>query len=409
MIRLIVLIAAAIALAAGSAEAATLHLVRVVMVTRHGVRPPTQSNADLAKYADKPWPDWPVAPGELTPHGGETVKLMGETVREAYRARHLLPRTGCAAPGAVTVWADGADQRTRESGRITAEALQPGCGVNAAYADVHPRDPIFGGSSADACRMDQDKLKAAMAAAASDPSVTGIPVGPAVDKLQAILAPDACKGGAGYCFSNADSGASGPMAGSVLPATGGLTEDLLLEYADAKPMSEVGWGRASAADIAQVMALHERAFGMIRANTYASANRGAPMARVILAALAGKPAGGGPQSGPHLKLLTLSGHDTNLVLMAGVFGLDWTLPGEPDSTAPSTALAFELWSDGAHQFVRPVIYYETMAQLRTLTPARAEMLPLAFKDCASGPKQSCPLEQLTQRVEALLPPGCGAL
>ena len=126
--------------------------------------PPTQSNADLAKYSDKTWPDWPVAPGELTPHGGQTVKLMGDTVREAYRAQGLLPRTGCAPAGQVTVWADGADQRTRESGRITAEALQPGCGVKAAYADVHPRDPIFGGSDTGSCRVDADQLKAAMAA-----------------------------------------------------------------------------------------------------------------------------------------------------------------------------------------------------------------------------------------------------
>jgi 4-phytase/acid phosphatase len=408
MIRLIALIAAALALAAGTAEAATLHLVRVVVVTRHGVRPPTQSNADLARYSDKAWPDWPVAPGELTPHGGQTVRLMGTTLRETYRAHGLLPRTGCARAGQVTVWADGADQRTRESGRVTAKALQPGCGVPAPFANTLPRDPIFGGSDAGACRLDQDKLRAAMAAAAADPSVAGIQVGPALDKLQAIYAPDACKGGAGYCFSNADSG-SGPMAGSVLPATGGLTEDLLLEYADGKPMRDVGFGRASAADIAAVMPLHERAFGLIRANTYASAARGAPMARVILAALAGKPAAGGPQSGPDLKLMTLSGHDTNLVLMAGVFGLAWTLPGEPDSTAPSTALAFELWSDGAHQYVRPVVFYETMEQLRTLSPARAQARPLSFKDCDSGPKGSCPLESITQRVEALLPPGCGEL
>ena len=107
--------------------------------------------------------------------------------------------------------------------------------------------------------------------------------------------------------------------------------------------------------------------------------------------------------------MTLSGHDTNIALMAGVFGLSWTLPGEPDGTAPSTALAFELWSDGAHDYVRPVIYYETMDQLRTLKPARAERLPLAFKDCASGPNGSCPLEAITQRVEALLPQGCGEL
>lgn len=408
MIRLAVLIAVALAVCAGSAEAAASHLrlVRVVVVTRHGVRPPTQSNADLAKYADQPWPDWPVKAGELTPHGGETVRLMANTILAAYRAQRLLPRSGCAGAGAVTVWADGADQRTRESGRITAEALQPGCGLKAPFADTHPRDPIFGGSEAPACRMDQDKLRAAMTAAAADPAVAGVDVGPPLAKLQAIFAPDACKGGAGTCLSGSDSSA---MAGSVLPAVGGLAEDLLLEYGDGKPMRDVGWGRASAADIAEVMALHERAFALIRLNTYASAVRGAPMARVILGALAGKSVAGGPQSGPGLKLMTLSGHDTNLVLMAGVFGLSWTLPDEPDSTAPSTALAFELWSDGAHRFVRPVIYYETLDQLRTLKPVRALRLALSFKDCASGPMGSCALETITQRVEALLPPGCGEL
>jgi 4-phytase/acid phosphatase len=92
-----------------------------------------------------------------------------------------------------------------------------------------------------------------------------------------------------------------------------------------------------------------------------------------------------------------------------VFGLRWTLPGEPDGTAPSSALAFELWSDGAHQYVRPVIYFATMDQLRTLQPARAQSLPLAFPDCASGPKGSCPVEAIAKRVEALLPPGCGEL
>ncbi len=407
MTRLLALIAATFVLACGTGEAAALHLVRVIIVTRHGVRPPTQSNADLAKYADKAWPDWPVAPGELTPHGGETVRLMGVTLREAYRAAGVLPRDGCAGAGQVTVWSDGADQRTRESGRITAAALQPGCNLEAPFANTLPRDPIFGGSDAGACHADQDKLHAAMASAAADPAVAAIDVAPAMAKLQAIFAPDACKGGAGTCFSSADGGASGPAA--VFPATGGLAEDLLLEYGDGKPMSDVGWGRATAADIAAVMPLHERVYAMMRANPDIPSHRGAPMARIILGALAGKPVGGGPQSGPDLKLMVLSGHDTNIALMADIFGLSWTLPGEPDGTAPSTALAFELWSDGAHDYVRPLIYFETMDQLRTLEPARAEALPLAFKDCDSGPKGSCPLETITQRLEALLPPGCGEL
>ena len=57
MTRFIALLAAALTLMAAAAEAAPLHLVRVVIVTRHGVRPPTQSNDELAKFADKPWPN----------------------------------------------------------------------------------------------------------------------------------------------------------------------------------------------------------------------------------------------------------------------------------------------------------------------------------------------------------------
>jgi 4-phytase/acid phosphatase len=125
-----------------------------------------------------------------------------------------------------------------------------------------------------------------------------------------------------------------------------------------------------------------------------------------MAALAGEPVSGGPQSGPDLKLLLLAGHDTNLVWMASTFGLTWTLPGEPDGTAPSTALAFELWSDGSKKYVRPVLYYETLDQLRTLTPATAKTLPLRFEGCDSGPMGSCPVEQLKAHIDAVIPADC---
>lgn len=399
--RAFLCLAAAVTLVAGPA-AATPHLERVVVVMRHGVRPPTQNNADIAKYAAQPWPEWPVAPGDLTPHGGETVRLMGETLRAAYRGARLLPPSGCAGADQVTVWADGADERTQKTGEILAEALQPGCGLKAAWSDAKPRDPIFGGSQAPECRVDPDRAKASLAAALAGPAGR-IETTAAVARLQAILAPNACSGGPGTCLT-----VPPPSAGmaSVFPPSAGLAEDILLEYADGKPLSQVGWGRASAADIAAIMPVHERAFAVIRDEPDLDAARGAQMVRVILGALAGQPVSGGPRSGPDLKLLGLAGHDTNLILMAGVFGLEWTLPAEPDATAPSTALAFELWQDGGKAYVRPVIYYETLDQLRTLTPRRARALPLTFKDCASGPMGACPLEALRRRAEALLPPDC---
>jgi 4-phytase/acid phosphatase len=220
-------------------------------------------------------------------------------------------------------------------------------------------------------------------------------------KLQDIIAPTACQGGPGVCF------ASSPDNHGLFPNTAGFAEDILLEYAEGMPTSDVGWGRATRSDIDLIMAIHEAAFGRIRDNVYASSRRGAAMTRVILAALQGQPIGGGPKSGPELKLLGLAGHDTNLVLMASTFGLKWTLPDEPDSTAPSTALAFELWRDGPRRYVRAVLFTETLDQLRSLEPGLGAVVPLQFADCASGPMASCPLEELRRRVEKLIPPDCG--
>jgi 4-phytase/acid phosphatase len=400
----------ALGLAPGALAAPVLE--RVVIVQRHGVRPPTSSNAALARYAEKPWPAWPVAAGELTAHGGETLRLMGTSLRRSYRQASLLPVAGCPRGGEIVVWADGSDQRTRRSGEILAEALAPGCGVKAAWAAPAPRDPIFNGDrAAAACRGDPTAARDALMSAIGPGGIETPATRAALTRIQAILAPRACAGGGGTCFSGIDqvlAGPGGPRVEGPLATAASLAEDLLLEYAEAMPAGRVGWGRAgSAADIAAVMAVHERAFQLYGADRYATARDGASMARLILAALAGEPAARAPLFGPRTRLLALAGHDTNLVVMGSLFGLAWTLPGEPDSTAPATTLVFELWTDRGVRFVRPLIYYETLDQLRALAPASARREALTFDGCASGPMGSCPLGELRRRVLALIPPGCG--
>jgi 4-phytase/acid phosphatase len=41
----------------------------VLVLTRHGVRSPTWTNARLDEFARDPWLKWSVEPGELTAHG----------------------------------------------------------------------------------------------------------------------------------------------------------------------------------------------------------------------------------------------------------------------------------------------------------------------------------------------------
>jgi 4-phytase/acid phosphatase len=418
MIRFTRLLAAIAVLAflAAPAVAATLKLERVVLVQRHGVRPPTSSNAVLAKYSAEAWPDWPVPPGELTPHGGATVELMGKSLHRTYRAAGLLPARGC--PGAaLTVWADGSDQRTRASGQITADALAPGCDVKAGYAPPDPRDPIFGGSSEVACAQDPAAGRAAILDIAGPAGLDNEASRLALLRLQAILAPDACKGGKGLCLSGDNTvidSAYGPRGQGPMYIGASLAEDLLLEYAEGMPASEVGWGRAGTAEaIAAIMPVHERMFGFIRHNAYLGGRMGAPMAHVVLQAMTGatRPPTGEAPFGPDTKVVVLSGHDTNIALMGAVFGLDWTLPGQPDVTSPAETLAFELWRDPASGkgYVKAVVYYETLDQLRNLTPADAQHVDLSFANCADSQDGGCSVDELSRKVEALIPAGCGLI
>jgi 4-phytase/acid phosphatase len=392
----LVLALALTALIGGVAGAAPV-LERVVVVMRHGVRPPTSPNEALRQYSDKDWPAWIVQPGDLTPHGAQTVGLTGRTLRAAYVAKGLLPALGCAKPGAVSVWADGADERTQLTGVMLGAALESGCRVPVRWAKLSgkTRDPIFSFATGDACKVAPAKDWTTPLLTPEDAKRLEA----ATDKLQQILAPLP----PGSC----DPPPKGAKCVTAATPSASLAEDLLLEYAEGMDLSDVGWGRASEADIDLVMDIHEAMFARLRDNQYASSRRGAAMTRVIMAALHGEPIGGGPESGPNLRLLGLAGHDTNLVLMASTFGLQWTLPGQPDSTAPSTALAFELWRDGAEHYVRPVIYYETLDQLRGLAPDLGKPWPLQFKGCASGPLGSCPLRELQRRIDQLLPPDCG--
>ena len=53
-------------------------LQMVVILSRHGVRSPLSAGADLDKFSAAPWPKWEVAPGILTAHGYELMKIFGD-------------------------------------------------------------------------------------------------------------------------------------------------------------------------------------------------------------------------------------------------------------------------------------------------------------------------------------------
>lgn len=379
-----------------------LALVKVVMVTRHGIRAGTKSPAFLARYSRRKWPTWPVGPGQLTPHGARAMGQLGRWLRMHYADAGLLGASGCPAAGVATVWADNADQRTRDSGQAMMNGLFPDCGMRAYWRPLGHDDPLFHGSAA----APLDYAAAARAVRAhGDPDAPGPGYRPAMRELEKVLGlAKACTNRAPACawtrqpnrlVRKPDGGIAmdGPLH---VAAT--LSEILLLEYAQGLPADA---GVVSPAQLRAVMPLHTMYARLMRGTPYLAAYNARALVAAILRGL--DPAQPGDAHGPAAatRLLLFLGHDTNLSNLGALLRVHWTLPDQPDPTAPDTTFAFELLRDArGDAYVRVRIYYQTLQQLRGATVLDAanpaHFVTLAPPGCTAGPAHNlCTLRHLT--------------
>ncbi len=402
MNKLANILAAAALLAAGSAQAATdradgLKLERMVMVMRHSVRPPTKAVATPEGTTAQPWGTWTTPYGELTAHGADGARLMGAYYRTFLGARGLLPREGCAAPGDIVSWASG-KSRAIKTAEAFAETLQPGCGLKVAHPDSEANDPIFHPAEG----IDGDiALKAALR---QKPGVAAEAKIHAQDfaVLQRVLGCDpATKAGCGIAAKpsklTASKGDTPNLEGALsVASTAGQT--ILLEYVEGKPMAEVGWGRASKADIQAMLRFHPVKFHYEVGAPYVAQRYAAPIAKEILSALNG-------EQGTGAKLTLLTGHDTNIAALRGFLGAHFTAADYPqDDPPPGGAMGFELLTDKAGKaYVRAFYTAQTMDQLRALQPLTAANPPaysyFPIPGCGvKGQPTLCPLETFRKVV-----------
>lgn len=377
LILLCGLLASAPALAAPPVPATQKEAVleRVVLLARHGIRSPTKSPQTLQSQTGHVWAEWPVAPGELTEHGKQALAQMVGMVRQHYVMAGLLPVAGCPTPGSVTIWADAKDHRTRESGEVWAEHLAPHCKQQSLSLEAAQEDPIFAGPITPLSAREQNAITHEF-----NQRLSTIPstVGGSMNTLQAILAPNACSTDKLHCLS-ANTAAlvwqknKPHLEGGI--ATGGTAaENLLLEYTQGMSVHAEPFGQQNPATlIEQVFPLHTQESRLIRRLPTLAAYKGAAMASVVQDMLAGKLSAVLPIATEQTKLLVFSGHDTNLDILATLYGLDWSFTDQPDPTAPDTTLAFELWRSSNGSYVTVRLFHQGLEALRTLEapdPAR---------------------------------------
>ncbi len=364
----------------------------VLVLSRHGVRSPTAKPAELATLAKDPWPDFGVPPGFLTARGFTLAVSMGSYYREALAASGLLAPSGCA-DAAVVYFASDLGERTVKTAQGYARGMFPGCTAPAVHyrTDVDT-DPIFhpvagtlwNGNRALAVAAlrgrygsDLSALRAAYAQPiASVERVTGRPI------------------------------PNGTL--SVVPGTGEdvaridapfdraqeIAEILQMEYANGFPMNQVGWGRASLAQIEDMSRVRTLYYELTQRAPYTASVKGSNLLSHVLATLEQAEANSGTAGafGPVTDKATfVVGHDGNIANVAAMLGVSWVLPTyQPNDAAPGGALVFEVGnrvSDGA-AVVRISYTAATLDQMRAATALTLAnpppVFPLFVRGCSTA-------------------------
>ena len=376
-----------------------LRLDRVVMLMRHGVRPPTKAQVVPAGMNDQPWPKWSVDYGELTQHGYDAVRLVGAWDRSYWQARGLLPANGCPDQAAVEV-AASAKSRTQATARALVEGLAPGCMIDVDFPQDKDDDVEFHPLDSGAMPIDADEALRAVQALAPPGGMQAEIIAHA-DGFALLDQALGCTG------IRAKSGCSlAAMPPAIVPNQGDrpdvgdpfgiastVSQTFLLEYLEGMPMSEVAWGRLSRQQIEELLQFHSLKFYYEGRAPYVAARAASPLASRMLEAM---------RRGP--KLTVLVGHDTNIADLGGFLDLHWKVPSYPrDDPPPGGALGFEVLSDTAgEQFVRAFYRSQTMDQVRELQPLSATNAPsyeyLPIPGCAS----LCPLPTFAEIVGSRL-------
>lgn len=397
-------------------------LDRVVILMRHGVRAAMSTPEELGRYSLRPWPKFSVPAGHLTPKGALLVENLGRYYRAHYQRLEPLSQSDCDS----AYFLANRTQRTEATAHAFADGLLPGCKpeVHTSTSNV---DPLFDAHAAGVGRPDYAKVRAAiLGRMGGDPAAWSATQDSAVAVLDALLMQcesTPCPTGAGIGKRRLHEvpsvvGVGGPerlvVFNAPAAAASGITESLLMSYADGHSFTDAGWRGITEQTLAAVFALHTAEFELRTRTRYIAQVTSSHLAIRLLATLR---AGAGLQHrqapvGAQQPIIVISGHDGTLVQLGGLLGIDWVVPGyQQNQAVPGGALVFEIWkrgSDGLH-VLRLRYVAQSLRQLREASPLTEAAPPLSAPIFVHGCSEAvaafdCPIERFTAVLEALIDP-----
>ena len=386
----------------------------VIVLARHGVRAPIESETRSGAYNAQPWPSWPVADGVLTPHGAEALKLLGTYYRSRYPS--LLENLDCNHPD-IYVEAN-TTQRTVASAQAMASAVAPKCQIDVHYRKNQP-NPLFGPSTSSF--VDHQKAAdATLGRMANQPDWFAAAFARPLAKMRQVLTD--CSGEAcdqskpDFRTMTVNKGIASPRdARTDGPVTLGadFAENFLLEYTEGLPMNQVGWGRITREDLNDLMEMNTSYQDFMLRTPYGAQVAASDLAahiRDTILALASGTAVTGEFGRSQDRFFLLDGHDANLSWLGGLLHLEWLLPDQTfDATPPGSALVFEVHRNRqTHSTSVQVLFIsqtlDQMRFLRALTGTEQPSTAPVFVPGCSGPAPAyaCSVEGFAAVVSAAI-------
>ena len=413
LLALVAIFAAATVTTAAAAGASgdVPRLRFAVILTRHGVRSPTWTAADLNAYSSEPWPDWGVAPGNLTPHGNTLMTLFGSYYRMYFADAGLL-HAGCQDASHIHIIADS-ESRTRETGNAIAAGLMPGCSTRV-QTSGNGKDPLFslpasgpgkpdhalavasisgriGGNWDALTQVYRSEFETLLGVLFDCAPEAPCPAEEKPGKVSVLKQPSSLE------VSKGDHSADlhGPLRiGST------LSEDFLLEYLNGMDGKNLGWGRLDAAKVMEMMRLHAAYADLARQTPYVARVQGSNLLTHILRSLE-QAASGSAVTGS-------LGESGDRVL---VMRINWLLDGyQPNDTPPGSALVFELWQQREGEMAVSMYYLgQSLEQMRKALPLTPDAPPLKspifLPGCSmADQKMTCPWKAFQNILEGAIDP-----
>lgn len=349
-------------------------LIKMVVLSRHGLRSPILPHSDLEEWTQKKWPYWSVKNGYLTQRGGILISELWEELRDDPWIKELFPQNICPNPELIYVRSNTME-RTQVTAIAILNGLAPGCGLNYFVSDSIGKDPLF--NSIEIGKGSINLSKALQEFYHQYNGVQEIQKGleESLGVIVDVLGPcpeETCKkyGLLSECtILDIPSTIVLNKKNKKLQIIGGLrfasvTAECLLLLQGEWPKGNLSNLAISQEQLKKIYFVHSTVSNSINRLSEMAVARGSSLLKAITDALTSSDSNTKINKA---KLVIFSGHEGNIQSVAGMLDLKWKIDDyPPNATPPGGMLVFTLWETPKGNTVK--IFYICQALETIISP-----------------------------------------